>query len=416
MVESGVYLDEALRHLAFGHGVDPRGNYRVCVKAGIEGDISPVRRFIAITVDDEIAVLRIDGTPQSPSESVFEVTRPALMGRRLGGRVGEDRTGPWLSTYLRALAKQEGVERENEGLIWIDSFSVEGPYYPEQRNFFDELIYPGNPGPKKPVRIPWNDANARGLIERFAFEAFRRRKPAPKYIDGLQAYFQQKRGKGATFQDAMIDTLAVVMASPSFLYLNEAEDGAAESRSIDSREHVVRLAYFLTGGPPDDPLYRAAKEGALSDPKAYGREIDRLLRLADRARFAESFAPQWADFNRLDSISFSDVFYPTFTPGLRHSMKQEVVGGKKMPVRISGSLPDEKPFRSFSEFRGTMLRHHEDLARNMLESLLVYALGRDIEFTDEPYIEAMMEGLRPDDFRMRDMLHAVAESPLFTHN
>jgi hypothetical protein len=63
-----------------------------------------------------------------------------------------------------------------------------------------------------------------------------------------------------------------------------------------------------------------------------------------------------------------------------------------------------------------MLEHEEDLARNMVESLLVYALGRDIEFTDEPHIKSILDELRPTGFRMRDMIHAIASSPLFLQN
>jgi hypothetical protein len=79
-------------------------------------------------------------------------------------------------------------------------------------------------------------------------------------------------------------------------------------------------------------------------------------------------------------------------------------------------LPGGKPFKSFSQFQETLLFHEEDLARNMIESLAVYALGRDIEFTDEPHIQNMISKLRPNGFRMKDMIHAVAESPIFFNN
>ena len=571
MIETGVYLDEPIRHLSFGFGVDPRGSYRVRVKAGLEGEVAPFRRFISVTVDEDIAVLHIDGTLQNPSESMVDVPRPALLGRRLGGHVGEDRTGAWLSHYLRSLEQTGEIDKgaaKNQGLIWIDSFSVEGPFYPEERSFFDTLLCPKEPTPEARSRIVWNDNNARELIERFTFEAVRRRKPAPEYIDGLAAYFQKQRDKEKAFQEAMIDTLAVVMASPGFLYLNEDAQSGTDARNISPREKAIRLAYFLTSAPPDEVLYQAVKAGSMTDRTAYNAEVDRLLTGAKRDRFAEALAEQWADFTRLDGISVSDKKYPTYTLGLRHSMKQEVIaffdtlieqnlpvsnliksdfatvnaqlavhyripgvstnefkpvklppdstrGGfmthgaflvagsngertsppirgmllmtrilnspppppppnvpelglgvegpvtnrklvelhqtraqcaschrkmdaiglglenfdllgryregemvelKKIPVQISGALPGGEPFSSFPEFQTTMLEHEEDLARNMVESLLVYALGRDIEFTDEPHIKSILDELRPTGFRMRDMIHAIASSPLFLQN
>ena len=94
----------------------------------------------------------------------------------------------------------------------------------------------------------------------------------------------------------------------------------------------------------------------------------------------------------------------------------ERVGGKEVPVEISGSLPGEDEFTDFQSFRSTLMAHEEDLARAVVEALLVYGLGRDIEFTDKPHIDQILEKLRPERFRMRDMITAVAESPLFLRN
>jgi len=572
MVESGVYLDEPLRHLSFGPVVDPRGSYRIRVTAGVEGEVAPFRRFIKLNIgEDVLAVLHIDGTPEKPTESVVEIPRPALLGRRLGGRVSEDRTGAWLSHYLNFLERTGELEKggaKSQGLIWIDSFSVDGPFYPEERSFFDALLCPKEPTPEKRLPIVWNDDNARELIERFTLEAFRRRKPASEYIDGLAAYFQKQRTKGSPFDKAIIDTLAIVLSSPSFVYINEQANVKPESRMLSQRDSAIRLSYFLTSAPPDEELYQAVKAGSMTDREAYHKQVGRLLTGAKRRRFAEALARQWADFIRLDGISVSDKKYPTYTSGLRHSMKQEViaffdtlieqnlpvsnliksdfatvnaqlavhygipgvttnkfntvrlppdsprggyltqgaflvagsngertspavrgmilmsrflnsppaapppnvpelgsdverpttnrklvelhqtraqcaschrkmdtiglalenfdligryrevetVGRDKVPVKISGSMPGGKSFNSFPEFKSAMLVHEEDLARNMVESLLVYALGRDIEFTDEPHIEKIMAKLKPHDFRMKDMIHAVAESPLFFQN
>jgi len=77
MVESGVYLDEPLRHLSFGPVVDPRGSYRIRVTAGIEGEVAPFRRFIRLNIgEDVLAVLHIDGTPENPTESVVNIPSP----------------------------------------------------------------------------------------------------------------------------------------------------------------------------------------------------------------------------------------------------------------------------------------------------------------------------------------------------
>ena len=564
-VETGVYLDEPLRHLAYNFGVDPRGTYKVSVIAGIEGKVQPFRRFIKVANNNEglAGVFRIDGTTENPTESVAVVRPFALKGDKVGGYVSEDRTGAWLSHYLNSLKHHEGADPNEEGLIWIDSFKVQGPYYPERRSFFDRLLCPEEPAPGKPSPIIWNDGNAGELIDKFTKEAYRRREPDPKFIEGLVTYFQGKREKGKPFNEAMIDTLAVVMASPGFVFLNEKADVRPGTRLVSPRDIAIRLSYFLTSAPPDEALYQALEAGAMSDRDAYHKEVDRILSANNRL-LAEGFSSQWADFVRFDSISVSKEF-PTYAQGLRHSMKQEVIayfqtlfkenlpvsnliqsdfatvnaqlathygipgvttnefvkvklppgsprGGyltqgaflvagsngertsppirgmilmnrflnspppppppnvpelgtgaegpltnrklvelhqtqvqcaschrkmdtiglalenfdtigrwrdteklfrTKEPIVIDGALPGGKPFTNFKEFQATLLAHEEDLARNMVESLLVYALGRDIEFTDAPHIDEILNKLRPNRFRMKDMVHAVAESPIF---
>ena len=566
-VETGVYLSEPIRHLSYRFGVDPRGTYQLGVVAGIEGEVQPFRRFIKVAGNEGLAgVFHVDGTTDNPTESVAEIRPIALKGDRVGGHVLEDRTGAWFSHYLNSLGRYEGVDPKEEGMIWIDSFKVEGPFYPEQRNFFDALLCPDPPSPDKRSEMMWNDVNADELITRFTKEAFRHRELDAEFIDGLVSYFKNLREKGSTFEQAMIDTLAVVLASPSFVFLNEEAINETHLPKLSSRDIAIRLSYFLTSGPPDEVLYEAVEAGAISDANTYREEVDRILSKNSRV-LAEGFSSQWADFIRFNSISVSKRF-PTYGEGMRHSMKQEVIayfqtmieenlpvsnliksdfatvnaqmavhygisgvksnafvkvdlppdsprGGyltqaaflvagsngertspavrgmilmnrflnsppappppnvpelgegadgpltnrklvalhtsqaqcaschRKMdtiglalenfdvigryretervwrsdvPITIDGSLPGGKPFKSFSQFQETLLFHEEDLARNMIESLAVYALGRDIEFTDEPHIQNMISKLRPNGFRMKDMIHAVAESPIFFNN
>ena len=74
--------------------------------------------------------------------------------------MNEDRTGAWFSHYLNSLKHHEGVDPKSEGLIWIDCFQIEGPFYPDQRSFFDTLLCPEEPSPEMPSQMVWNDSNA----------------------------------------------------------------------------------------------------------------------------------------------------------------------------------------------------------------------------------------------------------------
>ncbi len=114
----------------------------------------------------------------------------------------------------------------------------------------------------------WDDAKIKELIEKFAFEAFRRRQPEPEYVAGLYDIFQKHRNAGMNHRDAMIEVIGIILASPSFLFVQEESSNrsepsleppaAAHSRdSLSNRELAIRLSFFLWSCPPDEELYAA---------------------------------------------------------------------------------------------------------------------------------------------------------------
>jgi len=154
-VKTGVYLDEPIRHLTYSFKIDPRAKYKISVKSGIHRQVAPFRRFVRLETgkDEELAgVIRVNGTEDNPTESTIEVT-PKTLSSKIGGYVAEDRSGAWLSHYLKFIQHYEGVDAKKEGLIWIDSFKCEGPYYPEERSFFDQLLCPEEPTPSKRSKL-----------------------------------------------------------------------------------------------------------------------------------------------------------------------------------------------------------------------------------------------------------------------
>ena len=109
-----------------------------------------------------------------------------------------------------------------------------------------------------------SSSHARKLLQKFAFEAFRRVQPSPQYLDKLVDYFQSRMEQGLNYEDAMSETLGLVLVSPGFLYLEEP--AASDTRLLDGRALATRLAYFLWSAPPDEELYRV---GQSSNPLSY---------------------------------------------------------------------------------------------------------------------------------------------------
>lgn len=72
-----------------------------------------------------------------------------------------------------------------------------------------------------------------------------------------------------------------------------------------------------------------------------------------------------------------------------------------------------KPFANMEEYRALLLEDQEQIARNVLQRLVSYATGAEIQFADRAVIEDILRQLRPAGFRFRDLIHAVIQSRMF---
>ena len=93
--------------------------------------------------------------------------------------------------------------------------------------------------------------------------------------------------------------------------------------------------------------------------------------------------------------------------------ESEKVGRKLVPIEPGGTLPDGSAFASVQELKKVLLAHEDALAKELLESMLTYALGRTIEFSDADDVESLLAKLKPNKYRVRSMIREIALSPLF---
>ena len=67
----------------------------------------------------------------------------------------------------------------------------------------------------------------------------------------------------------------------------------------------------------------------------------------------------------------------------------EKVGRKSVTIDPASSLPDGSTFSTVQELKSVLMKHEGQLAEELVESIMGYALGRTIEFSDS---EAVAEG------------------------
>jgi hypothetical protein len=84
-----------------------------------------------------------------------------------------------------------------------------------------------------------------------------------------------------------------------------------------------------------------------------------------------------------------------------------------LPVDTAGQLPDGRAFSDIREFKKLMLDSDEQLARNLVKQLLVYATGAPVRFSDRVEIERIVRSTKPDQYGVRSLIHALVRSELF---
>ena len=91
----------------------------------------------------------------------------------------------------------------------------------------------------------------------------------------------------------------------------------------------------------------------------------------------------------------------------------EKVGRKSVLIDPASSMPDGSAFATVQELKSVLMRHEDQLAEELVESIMAYALGRTIEFSDSDDVEKILGKLKSDNYGVRSMIREVALSKLF---
>jgi hypothetical protein len=200
--------------------------------------------------------------------------------------------------------------------MWIDWIELEGPL------------------PHETAHGLFNDKPVRELIADFTTRAFRGTKPDAAFVDGLVQVYEKRRARGDSHEQALKESLSIVLAAPGFLYLAEpAQPGKA--RPLTNAELATRLAYFLWSAPPDEALLGVAD---LHSEKALAEQVERMLASPKSRAFVSGFVHQWLGLDRLDFFQFNARQFPEFDDSLKAAARNEVFETFVHWLRHDGSL------------------------------------------------------------------------------
>ena len=82
-------------------------------------------------------------------------------------------------------------------------------------------------------------------------------------------------------------------------------------------------------------------------------------------------------------------------------------------IDASGTMPDGTAFDGPAELRGLLVRDKEQFATVVTEKLLIYALGRGIEYYDAPAVRQIVRGSAEDDYGLASLVVGVVRSTPF---
>jgi hypothetical protein len=114
----------------------------------------------------------------------------------------------------------------------------------------------------------------------------------------------------------------MILCSPSFIYLSEiTPETESALRPFDL---ASRLSYAVWSGPPDEPLFREAQSGRLTEPAELKTQVNRLLNDLRSDAFVNGFLDSWLNLRDIGNLppprKAANEYYAENLP---ESMKEE---------------------------------------------------------------------------------------------
>ena len=79
----------------------------------------------------------------------------------------------------------------------------------------------------------------------------------------------------------------------------------------------------------------------------------------------------------------------------------------------SGKMPNGSSFATVSEFKTALLKQREKFARALIQKLMTYSLGRPLDISDRPEIDAILFDLANHDSQFRYLIKRIVLSETF---
>ena len=83
------------------------------------------------------------------------------------------------------------------------------------------------------------------------------------------------------------------------------------------------------------------------------------------------------------------------------------------PVDASDQLADGRQFEDIRQFKTLLLSDPDQIVRNVIEKLIIYATGAPVSFADRVEVEEIIEQTRSSHHGVRSLIHEIVQSEMF---
>ena len=210
----------------------------------------------------------------------------------------------------------------SQGNIQIDHVEITGPIHKQWPPQSHSRIFIDSPNRSD------EPLYAKEVLEHFMPRAWRRAVTTAE-VQQKRLLYSSMRTEFDNFEQAMVEVLATVLASPNFLYV--ARDSTLEHKKHISAEQLTdyelatRMALFLWCSTPDQELLDLARDQRLHEPSIFALQVQRMLTDPKSQRLAKQFVQQWLDLQLLEFLQIDPKAHPQFDPELKLAMQQEPI-------------------------------------------------------------------------------------------
>ncbi len=282
--------------------------------------------------------------------------------------------------------------------------------------------------PDKALYPEWDDLLKQSMVdetEAFIAYLFKENLSSSNLIDSQFAFLNRRLAEHYNIENVKGQRLRKVDLKP-----DSKRGGLMTQASVlkvtangTNTSPVRRGAWVLThllGQPPNPP---PPSIGAV-EPDTRGTNTIRELLAAHRNDTTcnvchREIDPPGFALESFDVIGGFRTHYRTHKDANGDRPEEDFAGRKiweykiGLPVDASGQLPTGEPFSDITQYKKMLLSQKEQVARSLIENLIVYSTGAKIQFADRDEVERILEVCKKNDYRMKTMLYEIVASDIF---